>query len=147
MPESDDEIAEPNPLIDTIEILLPLRSRKLSRLKRKLMEEKRALVEMERELKKGEDKLILFRQRYKQSLDDFNHHHTGVVLLHEKLHLTLEAEKLTRGRLLRQEEDNHTLTQRIIEQQEIIEAADRDVKACQGEIDKLEYILEEKESL
>jgi len=143
----EDEHTEPDPLLEAIHFLIPLRERKLSRLKRQLSEEKQKLKTLEAELKKGQGMLILFRQKYQQCLDDFTQHHTGVVLLHEKLHQTLEKEHVTRGRLLQQEEANHQLTEQIIEQTQRIEEAERAVKNGQREIDKLEYILEEKEML
>ena len=146
-PMFEDEIIEPDPLREAIELLLPLRERKLSRLKRKLAEEKETLKQLQASLKKGEGMLILFRQKYQQCLDDFTHHHTGVVLLHEKLHQTLEKEQVTRGRLLQQDEANQQLIDQITQQTQRIEEAEQAVKNGQREIEKLEYILEEKEML
>jgi len=146
-PIFEDEIIEPDPLREAIELLLPLRERKLSRLKRKLAEEKETLKQLQASLKKGEGMLILFRQKYQQCLDDFTHYHTGVVLLHEKLHQTLEKEQVTRGRLLQQDEANQQLIDQITQQTERIEEAEHAVKNGQREIEKLEYILEEKEML
>jgi len=146
-PLFEEEFSEPDPLLEAINFLLPLRERKLSRLKRTLSEEKLKLKTLQGELTKGEGILILFRQKYQQCLDDFTHHHTGVVLLHEKLHQTLEKEQVTRGRLLQQEEANHKLTEQIIKQTQRIEEAERAVRNGQREIEKLEYILEEKEML
>jgi len=144
-PEYDEETPEPNELIDTISVLLPLRQRKLARLKRVLMAEKARLKEMEADLKRGQNQLLLFRQAYQETTNAFTTYHTGVLMLHEKLHQTLEAEKATRGRLLKQDEENQTLITQISSQTDTIHEAQHAVEICQREIEKLEYILEEKE--
>lgn len=146
-PEFEEEENQPDELIDTVEILLPIREQKLIRLKRTLRQEKDRLREMNQDLKQGEQRLSLFREKYKKSLADFSTNHTGVILQHEKLLRTLEAERLSRSRLLKQESDNQSLAERITQQMEVIDKAGEAVLVCQKEIEKLEYILEEKDMI
>jgi len=145
LPDYDDDIPADTPLLSTVNLLLPLRERKLFRLTRVLREEKQTLKALEQDLNAGEKRLARFRLTYKDALDDFNKHHTGVILLHEKLHQALEEERGARTRLLKQEEDNQGLTERIVKQRDVISEAQENIETCQREIEKLEYILEQKE--
>ncbi|PPC63848.1 hypothetical protein C1Y41_04175 [Pantoea sp. ICBG 1758] len=142
----EDEIPTENELKKILDTLLPLRERKLRRLKRELCEHESLLRSLQIDLKKGEKRLVLFREQYQTAINEFANHHTGVVLLHEKLHRTLEKEKVVRNRLLKQESDNHDLITLIADQIILVDNARESVTACQREIEKLEIIIEEAQS-
>lgn len=143
--EEEDVQTAVNELHKTAKILLPLHERQLGRLKKTLRDEELNLRTMKRNLRTGERRLVKCRSVYQECLDDFANHHTGVILLHEKLHQTLEAEKRARTKLLDQEAENQTMTAEITRQVELVDHTKKSIKACQKQIDKFEYILEQED--
>ncbi|NIG12934.1 hypothetical protein F3J37_01560 [Pantoea sp. Al-1710] len=146
LPDYDEEKERADyELLKTATMLLPLRERKLAKLKNALTAENKKLKNLKHDLKIGQRRLNKFRDQYKEALDDFTKHHTGVVMMHEKLFQTLENEKMARTKLLKQEEDNAGKMDAISQQLEVIGSAQTDIENCQREIEKLEYILEQKD--
>jgi len=133
-----------NEIAKTALVILPLRERKLVKLKNRLKEENARLAKLHKLMKKGERRLTIYRHQYKNAIEDFAKHHTGVILMHEKLFQTLEAEKLCRANLMNQEAENQEVAEHILKQGILIESINKEIKDCQKEIEKIEVILSEK---
>lgn len=132
-------------LKENVETLLPIRKRKLISLKGELKKQEKQLKFLHREYRKGERRLETRRQFYLKAMEDFKAFHTGVILVQEKLHQGLQNEKHHRDRLLKQEKENEAIALEITEQEKRVDAAKREVNQCQADIDKLEYILEQRD--
>jgi len=134
-------------LVKTVEFLLPLRQRKLIALKKQVNQEDAELKALHRRYRKGLKRVKQFREAYQACIEEFTLYHTGVVMLNEKLHQTLQHEKDARQKVLKQDADNQALVLEIEKQTHALALAKGEVDACQAEIEKLEYILEQKEDL
>lgn len=128
-----------------VDVLLPIRGLRLIRLKNTLREEETTLRQLNREYQTGLRRLDRKREAYKKTIDEFAQFHTGVILIQEKLHQTLEAEKVARDLVLKQEAENYDMAMQIDNQTSVVEEAKAAVKVCQSDIEKLEYIKVQKD--
>ena len=144
--EEEGESVDPQQqaLQDMLQVLLPIRQRRLRRSQQQQRKQEQALVQQQRILQQGEQQLLVQRQQYQQSQSDFADRYTGTVHAQWEVQQGLEDEQSHRQQMLQQQSHTQQLSQQVTAQQENLTRAKQDVQLCQRAVEKVEYLLQQR---
>lgn len=146
LPEPDLEVStDGETLARTLNLLLPIRRQRLSRSERQQRDAENALRSLEMKALETEQDLAQKQADYQQLRDTFAANNCGKHQAKYRLERAIEQEQQAAGRVEAVRQTLNQLAQQQTAQRERVETAQQETRQRLRDVEKLEYLLQQKE--